>query len=180
VHLRIGDEISYLPDDQADWRRATVISRAGKATGQYKNWYNIRDKDTDESFSIDLGNREWLRMEEANIVMVPRSLQSSEDCKKAKSLELEKLESFEVYELVDRPPDVECITCRWIVTYKGNDGEIRARLVARGFQEQGPIQVDAPTVSKSVLRLFTSIVSSKGWKLLTTDIKSAFLQGEKL
>jgi hypothetical protein len=40
--------------------------------------------------------------------------------------------------------------------------------------------VDTPTVSKSVLRFFNSIVSSKGWKLMTTDIKSAFLQGEKL
>jgi hypothetical protein len=47
VQVRSGDNIMYLPHDESEWRKATVMSRAGKATGKYKNWFNIKDIDTE-------------------------------------------------------------------------------------------------------------------------------------
>ena len=40
--------------------------------------------------------------------------------------------------------------------------------------------MDSPTVSKSGLRIFISIVASEQWKIKTTDTKSAFLQSKPL
>ena len=39
---------------------------------------------------------------------------------------------------------------------------------------------DSPTVTKSAFRLILLIAVSNYWTLVTTDIKSAFLQGNKL
>lgn len=180
VQLRNGDRIIYSPDDQSEWKQAVVISRAGKVTGKYRNWYNIQDQLSQVQSSVDLGACDWQKIEEANVVTVPRNLQSSDVCTEAKEQELEKLHNFDVYDIVDEPLGKEVITCRWILTYKGADNQVRARLVARGFQETCEVQVDAPTVSKSVLRMFLAIVQSQGWKLKSTDIKSAFLQGKEL
>ena len=39
---------------------------------------------------------------------------------------------------------------------------------------------DSPTVGKSTMRIFLAVPASKRWKVKTTDIKSAFLQGKEL
>ena len=65
-----------------------------------------------------------------------------------------------------------------VITYKG-DG-IKARIVAKGFQEVQPIISDSPTVAKSAFRMILSLASTYNWKITTTDIKSAFLQGREL
>ena len=39
---------------------------------------------------------------------------------------------------------------------------------------------DGPTVGKGTLRIFLAITSSNNWTVKTTDIKSAFLQGQEL
>lgn len=179
VNLRAGDTILYGSDPDSEWTGATVLGRAGKITGKNRNWFNIMDAVSGDAKSVDLGTCDWVRSESANVVTVPRTVQGSQECVDAKMSELEKLKRFNVYDIVDQPPDKEnCVSSRWVLTYKGE--EIRARLVARGFEETHDIQVDAPTVSKSVLRMFLTIVASSGWDLKTTDIKSAFLQGKEL
>ena len=60
------------------------------------------------------------------------------------------------------------------------DPIIRARLVARGFEETANIRKDSPTCSKNAFRCFLSISAAKKWAIESTDIKSAFLQGELL
>ena len=58
----------------------------------------------------------------------------------------------------------------------------KARLVARGFEEEGlqEIPKDSPTCLKKSLRLIPVIVIQKGWKASSIDTKTAFLQGEEL
>ena len=58
----------------------------------------------------------------------------------------------------------------------------KARLVARGFEEEGlqEIPKDSLTCLKESLRLVLAIVAQKGWKASSIDIKTAFLQGEEL
>ena len=45
---------------------STIMSRAGKATGKYKTWYNVKDSNNEEQ-SIDLGNIEWEKVPDTEI-----------------------------------------------------------------------------------------------------------------
>ncbi|KAK4298329.1 hypothetical protein Pmani_029324 [Petrolisthes manimaculis] len=56
---------------------------------------------------------------------------------------------------------------------------IKARLVARGFEDKEEVQSDSPTVSKEMLRSFVAILASKKWGVNSIDIKAAFLQSER-
>ena len=44
------------------------MSRAGKTTGKYKIWYNIKNENNEER-SIDLGSLEWEMIPETEINM---------------------------------------------------------------------------------------------------------------
>ena len=110
-------------------------------------------------------------------VQIPTSQQSNPKCNAAKEEELMKLKEFQVYDEVDYSGQ-SCISTRWVCTRKGED--VKARLVAKGFQETEPVRADSPTIGKSVARLALSIAASKGWNIKSTDIKSAFLQGDEI
>ena len=57
----------------------------------------------------------------------------------------------------------------------------KARLVARGFQEQNSeVLKGSPTCRKENLQLVLSIISAKGWDCNSIDTKSAFLQGKEI
>ena len=111
------------------------------------------------------------------ITTIPRNGQNNPECDAAKKVELQKLKDFDVYEevLFD---DQECVSTRWVLWHKGT--EIRARLVARGFEEVAGVEKESPTVGKLAVRLFFTICGSKKWTVKTTDIKSAFLQGNPI
>lgn len=110
-------------------------------------------------------------------VLIPRAEQNSEDCLVAKQDELEKLKKFDTYEMVDDQGQPS-ISTRWVMSMK--EGKPRARLVARGFEDKTDVQRDSPTVGKTSIRLFLALASCKDWMITTTDIKSAFLQGQEL
>ena len=57
---------------------------------------------------------------------------------------------------------------------------MRARLVARGFEEAEEVPSDSPTVDKCNIRIALAIAASKGWSIKCSDVKSAFLQGKEL
>ena len=59
---------------------------------------------------------------------------------------------------------------------------IKARLVARGFEEENlnEIRKDSPTCSKENLRIVLAIISSHQWQASSLDVKSAFLQGNQI
>ena len=65
-------------------------------------------------------------------------------------------------------------------SYLKEGTRVRARLVARGFEELEEVAADAPTVDKCNLRLALTIIAAQGWEVETSDVKSAFLQGKKL
>ena len=60
------------------------------------------------------------------------------------------------------------------------EGQKKARLVARGFEESEKLERDSPTVAKSTMRLMIVTAINKGWTLKSTDIKCAFLQGNEM
>ena len=61
-----------------------------------------------------------------------------------------------------------------------NAKTIKARLVARDFQEEQDLVLESPTAHKSTLRNAFTIAAVKSWKIKTTDIKSVFLQGQNI
>ena len=111
------------------------------------------------------------------IVNLPRGRHNDPDCRQAKQIELDKLRDFGVYEEVKNQGQ-QCVSTRWILWEKGDKKEVRARLVARGFEEDVSVPVDSPTVSKSTVRVVLAIAVAKQWVVKAIDIKSAFLQGK--
>ena len=180
ISLNKDDVIQYRVNSGDEWKIAKVLNRGGTVRGKNKNWFNVEDEDTKVQSSVNLESvNEWkiVDSEEVNIVLIPRSRHQEEDCVKAKQVELEKLKSFQTYEEVQDIGQAR-ISTTWVLWDKA--GEIRARLVARGFEEEEYVPKDSPTISKSTLRTLFVIAVSKSWRVKTTDIKSAFLQGKKL
>ena len=115
--------------------------------------------------------------EEVHMVMIPRDQHSSAECLKAKKTELSKLADFEAFRIVDDEGQAR-ISTTWVLWNKGE--ETRARLCARGYEESEDIPSDSPTIDKPNIRLLILIATSYGWNLGSSDVKSAFLQGQQL
>ena len=128
--------------------------------------------------SLDLDNvKEWRKNEEVNLTLIPRFRHEDEDCVEAKKVELEKLKSFGVCQEVDDEGQ-ELISTTWVLWNKGD--EVRARIVAKGYEEDKELSKDSPTVAKITIRILLTLAASKDWEIQTTDVKSAFLQGKNI
>ena len=136
-----------------------------------------RNKDTDQVYMVDLQKSDGFPLYPVYITTIPRNSQNNPECEAAKEVELQKLKDFDVYDEVIFQGQ-ECVSTRWVLWHKGS--EVRARLVARGFEEVAGIEKESPTVGKVSVRLFFAICGSKMWTVKTTDIKSAFLQGNPI
>ena len=174
--FKINDVVKYKIDNE--WVTGAILGRAGKSTGKYKTWYNVRDENNQNS-SIDLRSIEWEKVPETEINITAISDDTEKnDIINAKENELDKLAQFETYEDVFNYGQ-KTLSIRWVITNK--DGKTEARLVVRGFEEQDPeIPKDSPTVDKGTMRMFLSIAALEQWTVKTTDIKTAFIQGKIL
>ena len=75
------------------------------------------------------------------------------------------------------------ISVKWVYSFKNTDSGLvpKARLVARGFEEpENDVTKESPTCSKDSLRVIMAIITQKKWSLNTTDIKTAFFQGQTI
>ena len=195
-----GEVVDYIPVNEENWKKATILGRAGKSTGGNKYWLNIIHNDDERPFSIDWqkGVKEWKSHDVSesepvfndvednveNEAFVVESRHCEKKVKEAKKFELEQWEKFRVYE---RVPDIgqPRISVRWVCNEKlSEDGssKVKARLVARGFEERSDekIRADSPTVSKDVFRAFLALLATKSWKCNSIDVKAAFLQGSPI
>ena len=57
---------------------------------------------------------------------------------------------------------------------------VKARLCVRGDQEKNTFRTDSPTVHKTSINLFFTLAATNSWRIQTSDIKCAFLQGEDM
>ena len=175
IKLKKGDTIEL--EENGQLIRASILNRE-KLTGKFYNYFNILGEDG-LARNID-GERvkfKKLEEEECNMVMIPNDRHKDDDCIEAKKVELKKLSEFDSYEIVSDEGQYR-ISCRWVLWYKGE--EVRARLVARGFEELQNVRSDSPTVDKCNIRLLLAICASEKWTLESSDVKSAFLQGQHL
>ena len=167
------DTVIYRLTPEEDWHEAKITRRGGKATGLHRRWVNVKSTASDKHFSIDFENVEW-KKQDVNFVIIPKSCQNKPKFDKAKQIELAKLKHFNAYTEVIDEEQFRILTT-WGLCEKNN--EACTRLVARGYEET-TTQNDSPTILKSVTRLFITISVQQKWKIKTTDIKSAFLQGK--
>ena len=86
-----------------------------------------------------------------------------------------ELEAFDE-EVGDRGQDA--LSSRWIMTDKSTETEkkVKARLLARGFEEKVKVQAESPTGSRETLHMLLTVASTNGWKIESGDVKSAYLQ----
>ena len=180
LKFKVGNRLQCFDPESGEVISGKLVSRAGKATGKYKNCFNLQ-RDSDGSVDwIDLSKVEQLKeIPDEQEMLV---LYNSSDVALAKEKEMENWINNEVY---DEVPDEgqNTISVRWVITEKIKDTSVvtKARLVARGFEEfSNNMRKDSPTCSKEAIRLAISIALSQQWKCHTIDVKAAYLQGNAI
>lgn len=90
----------------------------------------------------------------------------------------------ETWDLMPLPPGKRAITARWIYKLKpGSPGQpprYKARLVARGFQQQQGIdygETFAPVVRWETIRIISALAAHRHWIIRHLDVQTAFLNG---
>lgn len=178
-----GDRIRFRSDEE-EWTDAIVLGKGGKATGKNKYWYNVLS-DKNQKMGVDLTQVDFELLsdkDETNFTTVPTEENWKSEVKDAKEKELENWIKFDVYKEVEDKGQ-QTLSTKWVVTEKefpDNKKGTKARLVVRGFEEEGHNQVDSPTAAKATLRVFLAVATNEHWKCETIDIKAAFLQGKEI
>ncbi|CAI5969134.1 unnamed protein product [Closterium sp. NIES-64] len=105
--------------------------------------------------------------------------------KAAMEEEIRSLLNMGTWELVERPPGVNVMKNRWVLTTKYHVDDTvereKARLVVKGFTQVYGADYDetfAPVGSYVTLRIFLSIVAVRNLNLMQLDMKNAFLQSK--
>lgn len=178
--------IKYRFHDDGVWHHGEVVSKAGKATTA--NWHYMNIKETDQSAKcISLKNAEWTTDQkndqngDVEEVFFGTSTESHR-FNGPKNEEIQKWKEFNTFTEVDDTGQPR-ISTTWVCTEKMKGGKLvlKARLVARGFEEdKSQLRTDSPTCSKESLRMLLCILAAKRWKLCSIDIKSAYLQGNDI
>ena len=174
-----GTKISYKVPGGEEEIQATLLGRAGKATGKSKYWYNVQNDD--QSFESLNFERITERNEIPTESILLTQVSDQTDVKAAKIKELDNWKIHNVYSEVTNNGQ-RAISTRWVITEKFNNGErfIKARLVARGFEEDDldKLRTDSPTCGQESLQILMAIIVTNCWKINSLDIKAAFLQGK--
>ena len=136
VILKAGQRIKGMLNSTGSNFSGKVIGRSGKSTGIHKNCYNIRCDNNASETSYDV------LKEFCNLELVPDDtellvLYNSDAVSEAKMNEVKNWEENCVFEEVEDHGQ-EAVSVRWIVTEKQKEGKsiVKARLVARGFEEE--------------------------------------------
>ena len=102
--------------------------------------------------------------------------------RKAKELELQSWLDHRVFDLVKKKfVDPERVMrARWVLTWKST-GKAKARLCVLGFQDPDLTEVhrDSPTLSAASEALIMQWVAPHKYRLISGDIKTAFLSGDE-
>ena len=144
----------------------------------YRNWYNVRDLNTNELSSINWNAVRNGDLFQTQNVLISTNDMNSEDLLNAELEELKKWRDNDVYEQRTFQRQ-SYITLRWVNRYKMINGQkkIKSRLVARGFEENQEVPwTDSQTCAKETLRILLTVIASNNWKCQAIDVKTAFLQ----
>ena len=109
---------------------------------------------------------------------------NSHDWRLAMDDEIKSLATNDTWELVDKPDDRLVVDNRWIYKVKtkvdGSVDKFKARLVAKGYSQKAGIDYNetfSPVARFDTIRAVLSVPVSEKLKLMTFDVKTAFLYG---
>ena len=189
-----GMIISHTDFEGQPSQHCTIVSRGGRATGKNKNWWNtVRSDGSQHAVNLDAVHK-WHIVTENNAqhtgrdnmqenIMDEALLASSKVREhEAKLAELDQWKTMGVYEEVEDTGQ-QFISLRWVVKDKMDEQGntvCKARLCARGFEEEQDFRTDSPTCSREGIRLFLATAAAHRWKIHSMDVKGAFLQGKEL
>ena len=104
--------------------------------------------------------------------------------KSAMQAEMDSIHHNQTWSLLPLPPDKTAISSKWVYKIKpattGNPTRYKARLVARGFQQQDGVdflETFAPVVRWETIRVLIAIAVHLNWPLHQLDVLTAFLNG---
>ena len=169
-HLKIGQTVSFSLDNKN--HVVELINRAGKATGKYKNTFNVQY--SRPSNNLPNGYVDFDKVKDIHIIETKG--RTEEVCI------IDENWKLNVYTEVAKS-NQPLLNFRWVCSMKNvNDKQVpKARLVAKGFEEQNSdILMNSPTCSKEGLRFVLALIVHNEWKINSIDIKTAFLQGEDI
>ena len=192
--LKSGYKVRYKLESNNNWLTVKLISRSGKKAGIHDGEWNVMDENGTISVinfkkdniiceilnneqEVNIAEVEYEKVEEVYLVE-DFIKQSTEKIKEAKIRELQSWKKNSVYTEV-KDTGQYCVSSKWVVKPKQIDGvlSVKARLVLRGFEEEGDFRKDSPTCMRESLRLALVIIATNQWKINSTDFKTAFLQG---
>ena len=183
MKVKLDDTVSYRIPETGVAEVAKVLSRAAKATGPKKHWWNVQVVGTGVQKSVNMEVLCDLSIVSDTVhtlvVAIPRYQHNQPECVEAKEKELKNWVDFGVYVEVE---DVgqKAINTNWVLVQKPTG--VKARLCIRGDQEPNKetIRTDSPTANKVNIKMFYIMAASHGWMVRTADVKAAFLQGVDL
>ena len=192
--LRKGLCVEFTKDS-GEIACGTVLRRSGKATGKYRDFWAVMNNNTGQIEEYDVKNdwKSWkekpleLSFNENQEINEIHSVSDSEDkyqkqkVAEAKEIEIKKWFEEKVIEEVkdEGQPKISTV---WVITKNEATGvcKTKARLVARGYEEECKERADSPTCIKDNLRVMLTVAASKNWTIHSLDVKAAFLQGKPI
>ena len=128
-------------------------------------------------FAVNSARRKRVEVSERKLTESDRKL-----FRKAKELELQSWLDHRVFDLVKKKfvDQERVMRARWVLTWKST-GKAKARLCVLGFQDPDLTEVprDSPTLSAASEALIMQWVASHKYRLISGDIKTAFLSGDE-
>lgn len=106
------------------------------------------------------------------------------DWKRALLAELASLQGYNTWDIVDLPPGVVPIPCKWVFKIKRNSTGLierfKCRLVAKGFMQifgVDYLEITAPVARLATVRALFALAAAHGWQIMHLDTDTAFLHG---
>lgn len=179
TNMERGQRFKGIEKQTGKYISGKILNKAAKMKGSDKHRYNVLQNN---------GKIGWIHMENIkDLQLIPKESHmiiffNSAEVDRAKQLEIEKWIANEVFEEVEDIGQLT-ISVRWVITEKPieDDFVTRARLVARGFEEETKhLKKDSPTCSRETVKIVFWIASWKQWSCQTVDVKAAYLQGDDI
>lgn len=138
--------------------------------------YNLRNR---RNINLPIRYNDYAMIGEINDISVNDALNDLR-WRKAMQEEIDALKAMDVWKLVDLPEGKKPLTCKWVLREKV-DGRLKARIVARGFDQIRGIDYSetfAPVARHASIRILLCYAASKRLKIRIFDINTAFLNGK--
>lgn len=183
IKLEPGDYIEMEIKGRTE--QVLIVGRLDKK--EHYNYFRLEDMKTRE-LKANLERNKWKKIKKRDtgsdhtdfvlMNLIPREEHGSPEVRAAKQKEIEKLIEWKTFVMVPDEGQFR-VSMTWVVWNKPGEG-VRARMVARGFEEDNDMPKDSPTADRASIRLIVLIAVTMGWLIMSNDVRSAFLQGEEL